>query len=45
MELENEPEQFVSFPGERVIDQVRDGFVLDRDPAAIRVIEQAEDIE
>src|ERR1700704_5126411 len=45
MELEDEPEKLVSFPVESLIDEVGDRLVFDRDPAAVGVIEQPEDIE
>src|SRR2546423_12425278 len=45
MELKDESKELVSFSGQRVVDEMRDGFVLDRDPTAIRLIEQAEDVK
>src|SRR5204862_5618784 len=45
MELEDESEKLISSFGQGVIDQVRDGFVFDRDPSAVGLIEQSQDIE
>ena len=45
MELEDEPEKLIPFFSQGVIDQVRDAFVLDRDRAAVGLIEQTEDVE
>jgi len=45
MELEDESQELVSSSSQRVIDKMRDGFVLDCDPAAVRLIEQAEDVK
>src|SRR2546423_759849 len=45
MELKDESEQLVSFSRKGVIGEMRDGLVLDRDPATVRLIEQAEDVE
>ena len=45
MELENEAEQLIPFLSQGVISQVGDGLVLDPDRAAVRVIEQPQDVE
>ena len=45
MELEDEPEQLVAFSRQRVIDQMRDRFVFDRDPAGVRLVKQAENVK
>lgn len=45
MELENEPKKLVPFFGQGVIGQLRNSLVVDRDPAAIGLVEQPEDIK
>src|SRR3712207_584754 len=45
MKLEDETEQLIAPPREDFIRQVRDALALERDRAAIRSIEQAEDVE
>jgi hypothetical protein len=45
VKLEDEPKEFIPFPRQRVINEVRNRLIFDRDPAAVRVIEQAQDVE
>ena len=45
MELEDESEQLVSFSGQGVISEIGDGFIFDRDPPAVRLIEKTENIK
>ena len=45
MELKDEPEKLIPFSGESIIHEVGYGFVFDRDPAAVCVIEKSEDVK
>ena len=45
MELEDEPEKLIPFPIQRLIDEVGHSLIFDRDPTAVGVIEQSEDVE
>src|SRR3954471_22902475 len=45
MKLKNKPQELVPFSVERVVVQVRNDFVFDRDAAPVRLVEQTEDVK
>ena len=45
MELENEPEKLIPFSGQGIINEMGHGFIFDRDPAAVGMIEQSQDVK
>ena len=45
MKLKDEPQELIPFLSQGVISQVGNGLVLDRDPAAVGVIEQSQDVK